>query len=239
MIIVTDAHIGKAAESRAAFFQMLETVEKTGHDLVFLGDIFELWIALPRYEEEIHTRFSAWCRRQKSIRAIGFLEGNHEFFVAEERPEAFTWCTPNARQLEDSAALFVHGDQINRNDKMYHLFKKLTKNKLSKFILRIQPWGPWLIRSLQPGLNRMNTKDHACIPEKEIEKFAESRFAGGVDTIFVGHFHREYHYCMGESKQLRVLPDWFSTRKVTLYQERSKNITTIPWQELPAAGGYE
>lgn len=207
MIIVTDAHIGKAAESRAAFFQMLAVIEKTAHDLVFLGDIFELWIAMPRYEEEIHTRFSAWCRKQKTSRAIGFLEGNHEFFVAEEKPEAFTWCTKNARRLEDSAALFVHGDLINRKDKMYHLFKKLTKNSLTKFILRTLPCGPWLVGFLQLGLNRMNSKNHAYIPEKEIEKFAESRFAEGVDTVFVGHFHREYCYRRGDSKQLRVLPD--------------------------------
>jgi len=237
MIIVTDTHIGKAAESRAAFFQMLAAIEKTGHDLVFLGDIFELWIALPRYEEEIHTRFSAWCRRQKRNRAIGFLEGNHEFFVAQERFEAFTWCTQNARRLADCAALFVHGDQINRKDKMYHMFKKLTKNKLSKFILGTLPCGPWLIKSLQLGLNRMHDKSRAGIPEQDIVKFAESRFAEGVDIIFMGHFHREYCYRRDESKQLRVLPDWLSTQKITIYQERSQRITTIAWQELPAAAG--
>lgn len=236
MIIVTDAHIGKAAEYHAAFFQMLEAIEKTGHDLVFLGDIFELWIAMPRYEDEIHTRFSAWCRTQKTIRTIGFLEGNHEFFVAEEKPEAFTWCTNNAWRLMETAALFVHGDQINRNDKMYQIFKKLTKNKLTKFILRTVPCGPWLLGPLQLGLNCMNSKNHAYIPEKEIEKFAESKFAEGVDTIFVGHFHREYCYRRGKSKELRVLPDWLNTQKITIYQERSKKITSILWQDLPAVG---
>ena len=43
-------------------------------------NIFDLWIALPRYEDEIHTKFIDWCRKQKHIRTIGYLEGNHEFY---------------------------------------------------------------------------------------------------------------------------------------------------------------
>lgn len=233
MIIVTDAHVGQAAENQTAFFRMLESFEKTDHDLIFLGDIFELWIAIPRYEEEIHVRFSAWCRRQKAIRTIGFLEGNHEFFLAGEKHAMFTWCPKNAWRHDNSGVLFVHGDQINRKDRMYLLFRKLTKNKITKFILRTLPHGPLLIGSLQRGLNRLNNKSRGYIPEDEIEKFAESRFTEGVDTIFVGHFHREYRYCNFESKELYVLPDWLSTQKITIYQEQPKMITTIHWNELP------
>lgn len=236
MIIVTDAHIGKDAGDQTAFFRMLEAFERTDHDVVFLGDIFELWIAMPRYEEDIHARFSAWCRSQKAIRTVGFLEGNHEFYLAEERPATFTWCSKNAWRRNNTGVLFVHGDQINRKDKMYLIFRKLTKNKIAKFILRTLPYGPLLVRSIQLELNRNNSKKRGYIPEGEIEKFAESRFAEGVDTIFMGHFHREYRYRNAESKELCVLPDWLSTQKITVYQQHPKQITTIPWQGLPAVG---
>ena len=63
MIIITDAHISKARGNHAIFFKMLESLEKNNQDLIFLGDIFDLWVALPRYEEEIHRDFIAWCRR--------------------------------------------------------------------------------------------------------------------------------------------------------------------------------
>jgi UDP-2,3-diacylglucosamine hydrolase len=236
MIIVTDAHIGKNTDDQAAFFRMLESFERTGHDVVFLGDIFELWIAMPRYEEDIHARFRAWCRSQKTIRTIGFLEGNHEFYLEEKKPATFTWCSKIAWQPANTGVLFVHGDQINPKDKMYLIFRQLTKNKFAKFILHTLPFGPLLIGSIQLELNRKNSKDRRYIPKGKIEKFAESRFAEGVDTIFVGHFHREYRYRNADSKELWVLPDWFSTQKITVYQEHPKQITTIPWQELPAVG---
>ena len=232
MIIVTDAHISRSAGNDTPFFQMLAVFEKTRHDLIFLGDIFDLWIAIPRYEDNIHARFGAWCRSQKSIRSIGFLEGNHEFFLADERLETFTWCRKNAWRRDNSGVLFVHGDQINRKDRIYLLFRKLTKNKITKFILRVLPHGPALIGSLQLGLNRINNKNRGYVPEDEIKKFAESRFAEGVDTIFVGHYHREYCYRNFESKELYVLPDWCSTQKITIYQEHPKKITMIHWNEL-------
>ena len=235
MIIVTDAHIGKAAENHAAFFQMLEAFEKTDHDLIFLGDIFDLWIAIPRYEEDIHAQFSAWCRNQITNRTIGFMEGNHEFFLADEKAGSFTWCSQNAWRPDNSGVLFVHGDQINRKDRMYLGFRKLTKNKITKFILRILPWGPSLIGPIQLGLDQINNKNRGYIPEEEIECFAESRFSEGVDTIFVGHFHREYRFSNYQSKELFVLPDWLSTQKITLYQQRPKKITTIHWKELNTA----
>ncbi|UCD81839.1 MAG: metallophosphoesterase [Desulfobacterales bacterium] len=231
-IIITDAHVGKAAENIGAFFRMLEAFEKTDHDLIFLGDIFDLWIAMPRYEKDIHAHFSGWCREQKTNRTIGFLEGNHEFFLADEKADTFTWCAKNAWRRDHSGVLFVHGDQINRKDRMYLCFKKLTKNKITKFILRNLPGGPSLIGSIQLGLNQLNNKYRGYIPEEEIKYFAESRFAEGIDTIFAGHFHREYCYRNDESKELYILPDWLSTQKITLYQERLKMVTTIHWKEL-------
>jgi UDP-2,3-diacylglucosamine hydrolase len=232
MIIVTDAHIGPAAENYNTFCRMLEAFEKTDYDLIFLGDIFDLWIALPRYEKDIHAHFRGWCRAQKANRTIGFLEGNHEFFLADEKTDTFTWCAPNAWRRDQNRILFVHGDQINRKDRIYLGFKKLTKNKITKFILRNLPRGPSLIGSIQLGLNQINNKYRCHIPEDEIKSFAESKFDEGIDTIFVGHFHCEYRYHNCGSKQLFVLPDWLSTQKITLYHERLKKVSTIHWREL-------
>ena len=57
LIIITDAHISETKGNHAIFFKMLEFLERNNHDLIFLGDIFELWVALPRYEEKIHREF--------------------------------------------------------------------------------------------------------------------------------------------------------------------------------------
>ena len=64
MIIITDAHISKAAGNHATFFRMLASLESHQQDLIFLGDIFDLWVALPRYEDNAQRQFVAWCRER-------------------------------------------------------------------------------------------------------------------------------------------------------------------------------
>ena len=227
---------GSVAEKAPAevkeYYKMLDVIKKTGHDLVFLGDIFDLWIALPGYEEDIHLKFIAWCLEQKDSRVIGFIEGNHEYYLASQRAQAFTWCSNDAWWLDDTGTLYVHGDQINRKDKQYLAFKKKKKNRFSKLILRHLPLGPKMMQSIKTGLKRTNKEFRLQIPRNELTFFANDRFAEGIDTIFVGHFHQEYRHCNEESKELYVLPDWLGTQKITLYQKSPKKISTMHWREL-------
>ncbi len=232
MIIITDAHVSKARDNYSTFFQMLAAIEKTGHDLIFLGDIFDLWIALPRYEEEIHTTFIDWCRNQKKFRTIGYLEGNHEFYLASERARAFTWCSSKGWRRDDPGLLFIHGDLINRKDKGYLLLNKLIKNNLMKNILRYLPYGPEIASSVKQRLKKTNKKFRIQIPWDEIRLFADDRFAKGVDTILVGHFHRESFLPYHEPKKLWILPDWLSTEKVTVYEKGSQKLSVMHWKEL-------
>ena len=225
MIIVTDAHVSHARGNHTDFFSMLEAFERTEHDLIFLGDIFDLWIALPRYEEDIHTKFIAWCLGQRDSRSIGFLEGNHEFYLASQRPKAFSWCSYDSWLQNDAKILFIHGDLINRKDKKYLIFKKLIKNNLVKLILRILPYGPEIAASVKQGLKNSNNKFRMQIPWDEIKRFADRKFAQGIETIFAGHFHQEYCYRNQESKKMYLLPDWLSTQKVTLYEKDKQRLS--------------
>jgi UDP-2,3-diacylglucosamine hydrolase len=232
MIIITDAHINSAKGNHAVFFKMLESFEGNNQDLIFLGDIFDLWIALPRYEEKIHRDFVAWCRRQKSRRTIGYLEGNHEYYLTSERASDFTWCSMNAWRGDTAGVLFVHGDQINCKDKNYLIFRKLAKNKLSKFIINSLPFGPQITKSIKQELKKTNIKFRLQLPETQIEKFAQARFAEGVNLIFMGHFHQQYLYRNPEAKELHILPDWLSTQKVTIYHHDLNEIKSVHWEKV-------
>ncbi len=232
MIIITDAHVSKAKGNHATFFKMLEALEGNDQNLIFLGDIFDLWVALPRYEEDIHRDFISWCCKQRNRRTIGYMEGNHEYYLANERAQAFTWCSEDAWWRDDAGALYVHGDQINRKDRKYLGFRKIAKNKVAKFIIRSLPFGPKVVESFKQRLKKTNIKFRLHLPLEEFEFFAKSRFAEGIDTIFVGHFHQEYRYFNRELKELYVLPDWFSTQKVTVYRRNPKKITFTHWKEL-------
>ena len=232
MIIVTDAHISEANGNQAVFFKMLECLQGNSQDLIFLGDIFDLWIALPRYEENIHRDFISWCRLQKNHRTIGYMEGNHEYYLANERAADFSWCSHEPWRRNASGILFVHGDQINRKDKKYLKFRKLAKNNITKSILRYLPFGPQITQIIKRELKKTNTNFRTQLPEAEIKNFGKARFAEGVKTIFMGHFHRQYLYHNHDSKALYLLPDWFSTQKVTIYNRATGQVRFLRWEEL-------
>ena len=232
MIIITDAHISKTAGNHATFFRMLASLEENRQDLIFLGDIFDLWVALPRYEDETQRQFAGWCREQKKYRAIGFMEGNHEYFLARNRARDFSWCSAAGWRRGDDRTLFVHGDQINRRDRNYLRFRQIAKNPIAQFIMRVLPLGPRIAASLKHGLKDTNMDFRLQLPREEINLFADARFAEGIDTIFVGHFHQEYTYRNQDSKSLYVLPDWFSTEKITVFDRKLQRADGVHWKQI-------
>jgi UDP-2,3-diacylglucosamine pyrophosphatase LpxH len=94
------------------------------------------------------------------------------------------------------------------------------------------PFGPQISKSIKRGLKKTNANFRLQLPRAEIEDFARARFAEGVNIIFIGHFHMQYHYRSCDAKELHVLPDWFSTQKVTIYDRDSKEIKSIHWEEV-------
>jgi len=232
MIIICDAHVSEAKGNHLQFFKMLGAFESCDHDLIFLGDIFDLWIALPRYEREIHHRFLAWCKKQKQHRTIGYIEGNHEYFLAEERKDFFSWCTDKAFRQDGHGTVFCHGDQVNRLDKNYLLFRKLAKNGISKQILRFLPPGPRFVEYLKARMKKTNLDFRRQFPAQQIETFAEHRFKESGRTIFIAHFHRPYSYRSSEGGVLHTLPGWMGTGMVTLCDENNRTVRHLNWQEL-------
>lgn len=232
MILITDAHVGESQGNAAEFFEMLARLETDGRDLVFLGDIFDLWIALPRYESLIHKEFCEWCRRQKPHRRIGFMEGNHEFFVARERAEVFSWCTDAPWRQADGGLLFVHGDLINRRDFNHRVFRKLAKSPLTRCFLRHAPRGPAVADAIKRRLRHANRKFRSGLPEGEIRRFAEGRLSADVHTILVGHFHTRHGYRGARGGSLHLLPDWHSSRTVGLLDPAAGSLAHVHWREL-------
>ena len=232
MIIVTDAHLTQASSSSRDFFRMLARLESSNHDIVFLGDVFDLWIALPRYEQEIHRRFLGWCQTQKARRQIGFIEGNHEFFIAEERAAYFSWCTDGTWHSETGTLLLTHGDRINSLDKNYLRFRKLTKNKVAKFSMRFLPFGPQMANRLRFHLHKTNQQIGDRIPYEEIRRFATENFLTGVSTILVGHFHCAYRYHYSKAQTLYTLPDWHTSHKVTVLDPAAGHVESVLWTDL-------
>ncbi len=227
LILVADAHVSLARGNAAAFFRMLETLARSDADVVFLGDIFDLWIALPRYENALHRRFLAWCRHQKYRRTIGFMEGNHEFFLAANHADAFSWCSPGPWHLDRQGLLFCHGDQINRADFRYLTFRKFSKNRVARVLLSGLPLGPSLAAHLKRRLKHTNPAFRRRLPVEQIAAFADARSHDGAQTAFAGHFHQPYTYRSPWGMHLHTVPAWFGTGRVSRYDVRERTIESL------------
>jgi len=232
MFIISDAHVNEALGNHSAFFRMLRALEKSTEDIVFLGDIFDLWIALPRYERAIHYRFLSWCAAQKLRRRIGFIEGNHEYFLARHKGRFFSWCTNGAFWKDGCGNIFCHGDQVNRLDRNYLWFRRVVKNNLSQAALRWLPLGPGFVEQVKVRLKHTNPLFRRYLPKQQLEAFAKARFAEGARMIFVGHFHRAYHYSDQQGRTLYTVPSWFDNQTITRFDPDSGNVRHAEWSRL-------
>ena len=230
MILVTDSHVSTAKGNADEFFAMLDHVAKTRHDIIFLGDILDLWIALPPFETEIHERFLKWCRTQKQQRVVGFVEGNHEFFAHQSHPDAFTFCAPLFWQ-DDFGTLFCHGDLIDRQDKGYRLFRILTKNWLTKQLLRWLPGAPALAAMVKRNMNSRTHSKPKDLPENEIRHFANDQFKSGVKHILCGHFHGPFSCADDQGDTLHVIPKWEGSGRVGLCEGTDTPVITS-WRDV-------
>ena len=68
-LMIADAHL-TCRKPEDDFFRVLDAVARLPGDIgvIFLGDVFDLWIALRGYENDEHRRFLDWCRREKTKR---------------------------------------------------------------------------------------------------------------------------------------------------------------------------
>jgi len=219
-IIVADSHIDN--NNASAFFAMLAEVAKSDYDIIFLGDIFELWLGLNRYEEQMHKDFLSWCSKEKKNRTVGFIEGNHEFYVAKNRKEYFSWCSCDFSYVFENN-IFAHGDGVNQDDLNYLKFRKISNSKLSEFIFKYIPFGKRIVHSLRVKMKSTNLEHKKYFPEDKVLDYAKSAINDNIKNIFLGHFHQQFETKI-DDKNIIVLPAWQTNQEVLISKENNIKI---------------
>lgn len=226
MIVIADAHVSGANADE--FFAMLDWLAGTDHDVVFLGDIFDLWVGISHYENSHHLRFLEWCRRERQRRTVGYVEGNHEFYLDPDRADAFTWITD--REWRDaSGRVFAHGDQLNPDDVGHHRFHAVINHPLCRGFFRRVPGGPLIAGGIRRCLARKRNLAADLLPHDAIHAFAERHFDAGAAAVFIGHFHFRYTYRGASGGVLYALPDW--QRGGTVAAVNNNTVTIRPWRD--------
>ena len=217
--MVADAHLGGPGgdgEDLAAQLGELDPADCAR--VLFLGDLFHLWIGSRRFETPEVRRLAAAIRglRERGIR-VSYVEGNRDFFVAEGAyGDLFDDCGRELRFDDgDVAYLAVHGDGLNPRDWRYRCWRRLSKNALSRWLAFRLPRavGRRLVASTERGLARTNLEHKARIPEAVIRRYAARRLAEGADVLLLGHFHAARRWTAGGG-EVRIADAWFHDRRL-------------------------
>lgn len=239
-VLVADCHVRAGTEKERDFRAMLGKLALLPRDcsVIFLGDIFDLWIAHDEYEETLHRDFLKWCFLQKEKRPVIFIEGNHEFYVRRNRKECFTLVSE--KEYVFSGVCFCHGDQFNNRDLGYIFFRFLLRNPFMCFLAKVTSSciGPLTARLVKKIFCCRGCKEKRPLPEKVFCRFAASLNRRQLQYAAAGHFHRSGVFSEVAAVEIRLVPAWEADEKVTVFFDAGKYID-LSWKALPAEGNGE
>jgi UDP-2,3-diacylglucosamine hydrolase len=235
---VADSHLGDLRAPPAEFIAMLGRLEQP-RAVVFLGDLFTVWLAPPKFREPgaqaVLDGFAALRRR--GARVI-FVVGNREFFVPADAARARAWglpfdaVVPGAAVLEWSGRRYgiTHGDLASRKDLPYLRWRWVCRSRPFEALFRALP-GPLahrLARRLERALALTNREIKIQYPADELRAFAQAVLPG-LDGFFIGHFHRDETLAVpGQPGTLRIVPDWHARKAVLRLDARHRLETLRP-----------
>lgn len=234
--LIADSHLGDRRAPPEAFLAMLERLHEACL-LIFMGDLFKVWLALPKYwDRQARALMTGFERIRAGGVPIWFVVGNREFFLPRDAASARARGLPFDAIIHDAAVMrwetrrygLSHGDLVNRRDAQYLKWRRLARSGAFEAVFRAIP-GP-LARRIAAGLERTlastNQEIKITYPAGELEAFAATVLTG-LDGYFIGHFHRDEEIRVpGQDAALRIVPDWFSRKRV-LRLDREGNAETL------------
>lgn len=217
--VIADSHLGGPGGPIEPLLDQLRGLPAEGIGrLILLGDIFQAWVGLPRFETPEIARFVAALRelRRLGLR-IDYIEGNRDFFLAKSpyRDAFDSVGLETSFEVGGIRYLAVHGDGLNDRDWQYRTWRRLSKSLPVELALRALPrrLAHAMVASTDRRLANTNFKHRAALPEAAIRTFAERRLAEGHDVLLLGHFHEERTWRVGKG-EVRLLEAWFKCRRV-------------------------
>lgn len=222
MALVADVHIGADDPELPSFLAFLAARAADTELLVLLGDVFSLWLGLPKYTAPHHAAVLDACRalRRAGVRVV-FVEGNREFAVGCWEGDAFDEVCGDlaAEPWAGRRWYLAHGDLLNREDRRGRAFRRLVRSPFATALLHLLPAraGLALAARIERALRYRNLAHKRSIPEERFERYARWFEGRGFDAGAIGHIHVELALDLAEPggapRALYVLPDWRSTHR--------------------------
>jgi len=234
---VADSHLGDARATVPEFAAMLGRL-RDARAVVFLGDLFQVWLALPQvWDAPARAVLDAFRALQAGGTRTVFVVGNREFFLprtpaaVQTRGLPFDAIVPGAAVLTWAGRRYgiTHGDVISLRDTRYLKWRHFARSRAFEAVFRALPGGlaRRIARKLERALATTNREIKIQYPAEELHAFARLALPT-VHGYFIGHFHRDETLSVpGVSATLRIVPDWFS-RKTVLRLGSAGEVEALP-----------
>ncbi|MEE8395241.1 MAG: metallophosphoesterase [bacterium] len=220
--VIADSHLGDARAPAGEFFDMLGRLPQA-RMVVFLGDLFQVWLGLPKFwGPRERCLLGGFERLRQSGVSILFIVGNREFFLPRRPERAARLGLPFDHVVYGACILrwagrrfgFTHGDTINRLDTPHLKWRRFSRGWLFEAMFHLMP-GP-VARAVSEWIERTAASTNRAIkvqfPHGEIREFADT-VMGDLDGFMVGHFHRDLAFTPpGRRGEFRIVPDWHSKK---------------------------
>lgn len=192
LILVADPHWGREPSGLDA-----ATTAHPEADWLFLGDVFDAWVALPNFESEPQRRFLAWVdARRGAGRWVGLWAGNRDFFLDRHAGRFDLAGEGLGGELPGEGLAFEHGDLVNGADRAYRAWNSVARSGVVWLLARLlpPPAARALARDLERRLRTANRNYKLAFPEAAFRAVAATH-AGS--TFLTGHFHTEHRLGQG------------------------------------------
>jgi UDP-2,3-diacylglucosamine hydrolase len=197
LLILSDLHLSpESTERNQDFLHFLKTARDQKDEVLIVGDLFDLWLGWSSLTMEFQKPIlREMSELWQSGLVMDYVEGNRDFGIGEYEGKIFR--SVHARSFRVNwygrKIYAEHGDLINRSDRPYRVWRSVSKNAFSYFLLRHLP--PFLTLPaalhLERGMKSTNLKNKMAYPENHAESFYLALFESEIDIVVVGHFHVE------------------------------------------------
>ncbi|MBF0349447.1 MAG: metallophosphoesterase [SAR324 cluster bacterium] len=222
LYIIADSHLHQGAI--APFLKMLSTLNDA-EVIVFLGDVFKAWLALPEFQDDSHMQVLKGIRalREKNIPTV-LVAGNRELLLPKTYTEEWRQYLPFTHLTHRDFYIqwgkrhygFEHGDQVNQQDRNYLRWYALSHSLPFEWCFRAMPGAltRWIAHNTEKGMSQTNMDYKISFPEEEIQRFME-HLHPELTRFFLGHFHQDREIINpAHPVALRLVPDWFSRQSI-------------------------
>jgi UDP-2,3-diacylglucosamine hydrolase len=232
---VSDIHLRNINERNSVillrFLHSLLNDSKTTH-LVFLGDIFDLWVGdSDVFQRKFQSLVDAIAELKRKGVEILYFEGNHDVHIKnfwEKKFQIPVWVDFQIVQMGPFKVRLEHGDYINPDDEMYIKYLEFIRSPKMEKVAHILPGK--LLDAVGTLASRKSRKRSSVIRRdseddlrRKIRDFAVDKSKEtNFDYIITGHMHVQdtYEFQTKDKKQISInLGSWFEDPKALCLTE--------------------